>query len=189
MTEHTLNLSSFDVLSPWAQSTSRLRPDHVDVYDEVVLLSDYTALREAFKDFAQAVLDPENQPSQYGTTLVELAHRSSQSSLWVAVSERLPDPGIPVLVYCKNSHGKGRRLRAEWCPRWTVESVCDDDSDNYEYSEEKDQYYVNEGWYETNEFEETHWKIDRPVTHWMPLPEPPEADNTLTRSGSGDERG
>ena len=42
------------------------------------------------------------------------------------------------------------------------------------YDEETDTFYCEEGWYETNEFEEVHWNIHGIVTHWMPLPEPPQ---------------
>jgi hypothetical protein len=100
---------------------------------------------------------------------------SDSSITWVPVGERKPDPGIPVLAYCKNQQGRDRRLRAHWCPRWTVEAMdLDGDNESSEYSEEKDNYYVREGWYETNEFEECHWKIEHEVTHWMPLPEAPK---------------
>jgi hypothetical protein len=34
---------------------------------------------------------------------------------------------------------------------------------------------VKPGWYETNEYEETHWAVSDPVTHWMKLPDPPAA--------------
>jgi hypothetical protein len=92
---------------------------------------------------------------------------------WIPVTERLPEPGKHVLIFCPG--WRGSRLRAMWCPRWTEES-CSEDNDNDEYCEEKDQYYVREGWYETNGFEETHWKVDTEPSHWMPMPEPPSED-------------
>ena len=54
---------------PIHRQFSALRPNHVGVYDDVVLARDYDELREAFASFVQAVTDPENQPSQYGTML------------------------------------------------------------------------------------------------------------------------
>jgi hypothetical protein len=52
----------------------------------------------------------------------------------------------------------------------TLEAADDEDG---EYDEERDAYFVKPGWYETNEYEEVHWAVHDPVTHWMPLPEPP----------------
>lgn len=49
-----------------------LRPQHHGVYDEHVLASEYDALLAEVRElraFKQAVLDPENQPSQFGTRL------------------------------------------------------------------------------------------------------------------------
>lgn len=91
---------------------------------------------------------------------------------WVPVSERLPESSLPVLAFVTNSNGKTRRLRAHWIAKHTDE-MWDGDMDG-DYSEETDTTYTPEGWYETNEYEDTHWRIHDPVTHWMPLPSPPQ---------------
>ena len=91
---------------------------------------------------------------------------------WIPVSERMPGSGEFVLAYLKNPLGKGRRIRAFWATKRTLESSGEFD-DWADYDEEKDCYYTPEGWYEANEYEETHWHVTDPVTHWMPLPEPP----------------
>lgn len=91
---------------------------------------------------------------------------------WIPVSERLPKSSFPVLAFVTNSHGKTRRLRAHWIAKHTEEMWDGDDMDG-DYSEEKDTTYTPEGWYETNDYEDTHWFIHDPVTHWMPLPAPP----------------
>jgi len=90
---------------------------------------------------------------------------------WVSVEKALPDGPSPVIIYGINDAGKGRRLRAMYARQFELESYNDDDG--AEYSEEKDEFFAPQGWYETNEFEEVHWAIDFNVTHWMPLPEPP----------------
>jgi hypothetical protein len=41
----------------------------IDKY--VALAMKYSDLVDRYLDFRQAVLDPENQPSQYGTTLID----------------------------------------------------------------------------------------------------------------------
>jgi hypothetical protein len=90
---------------------------------------------------------------------------------WEKTSESKPESEVPVIVFVRLPGGKTRRLRAMWIPRWTVEAG---DSETYEYLEGKDEYFILEGWYERNEFDEDNWHIDGEVTHWMPLPEPPE---------------
>lgn len=96
---------------------------------------------------------------------------------WIPVSERLPESGVPVLAHITNSHGKTRRLRAQWIAKHTDE-LWDGDDMAGDYSEETDTTYTPEGWYETNEYEETHFHINDPVSHWMPLPPGPDQAST-----------
>ena len=96
--------------------------------------------------------------------------------MWIETKDKMPEPGIPVLVYVQNVYGdKTRRLRAQYADKHMLEMevVISDCEDDVDYSEAEDTYYVKPGWYETNENEETHWRIIGDVTHWMPLPEPP----------------
>jgi hypothetical protein len=95
---------------------------------------------------------------------------------WLTVSERMPEPGVPVLVYVQDeSRPKwSRRLRASWSDGKSLE-VSSEAVDEGVYDEENDCYWCPEGWYEENEYEETHWRVDHEVTHWMPLPDPPIA--------------
>ena len=97
-----------------------------------------------------------------------------------------------VLVHYKNSLGKSRIIKASFYPRWTVEANMDDDT-YHEYSEEKDSYYVCEGWYEEidnwPEYTSVH-VIEGVPDAWMPLPAPPttNACNTpLNRKDTQDE--
>ncbi len=92
-------------------------------------------------------------------------------SPWIKVTHRLPESGVPVLAFVTNESGKTRRIRAQWCAKFTEES----DGDDAEYCEEKDTYYSPEGWYESNEYDEVNWFVHDPVSHWMPLPEGPTA--------------
>ena len=88
------------------------------------------------------------------------------------VSERLPESGVPVLICVLNSAGKARRLRAHYAAPKTIEAGSEDNGAD-EYDEETDTYWLRSGWYETNEYEEVHWHVDDPVSHWTPLPAAP----------------
>lgn len=93
---------------------------------------------------------------------------------WIPVSERLPEPGMPVIAFVESCYGvvgSSRRLRAQHAPPKTL--GLSPEAEGGIYDEETDTFYCEEGWYETNEFEEVHWNVDGVVTHWMPLPNPP----------------
>ena len=85
---------------------------------------------------------------------------------WIKTKDEMPKAGLNVLAFC------GKVIRVHYAPRFTLESGCEDDC--YEYNEDDDEYFLQEGWYECNEFEETNWHVEGEVTHWMPLPEPPK---------------
>lgn len=106
-------------------------------------------------------------------TLYETALR------WIPVEERLPEPDVPVLAFVREagptSSGRWtRRIRAIYAPESTIEGSMDDEHEGSVYDEEKDAYFLREGWYEQNEYEEVHWMVAAPVTHWMPLPPAPK---------------
>lgn len=93
---------------------------------------------------------------------------------WNRVEDGLPKSGMFVLAYFKTHYGHGRRIRAMHVDKFSFVGDYDGDTDDVlDYSEEDDEYFLSEGWYEQNEHEETHWKVDYPVTHWMDLPLPP----------------
>jgi hypothetical protein len=102
--------------------------------------------------------------------------------MWIETKEQLPKPGMPVLVFVQNVYGdKTRRLRAQYAAKFTLEQSSEDDTDP-DYDEKTDQYYCKPGWYETNEFDEVHWRIEGDVTHWMPLPDPPIVSQAASRA-------
>lgn len=84
---------------------------------------------------------------------------------WIPVSERLPKPGAFVLATFRNSLGNARVVRAEYSDGHTLQ--CDND----DWCDEEG--YAPAGWYESNEHEECHWRIEDTVEFWMPLPKSP----------------
>lgn len=94
-------------------------------------------------------------------------------STWISTKVELPQSGVPVLVFVQGVYGnKTRRLRAEYAAKFAL--AASEEDEVADYDEVADEYYCPEGWYESNEFEEIHYRIEGEITHWMPLPDPPE---------------
>ena len=112
---------------------------------------------------------------------VTFAEDNNVPSKWISVKDRLPESGVHVLVACE-MHGQylqrryvcdGYYVKAKTQPSYGHPDEC-----AVEYSEEDDEYYLLEGWYEVikNWYDYDSIVIDDFVTHWMPLPEPPEGE-------------
>lgn len=113
------------------------------------------------------------QPTRGITKAIAEMAFEAATPKWTPITERMPEPGVPVIALVNpNEYGKKRRIRAQWAPSKTLEQ--DWDAEGGIYDEETDKYYCEEGWYETNEFEEVHWAVSGTVTHWQPLPAYPE---------------
>lgn len=95
------------------------------------------------------------------------------------MSEWQPIESVPksraVLVYYKNSAGKGRTIKARFVPRFTQESSGEVSEDCDEYLEGKDTYYLLEGWYEQIDNWDDYAEVfvHKTPSHWMPLPSSP----------------
>ena len=95
---------------------------------------------------------------------------------WIPVTFKLPPHGVNVLATYKNSYGKQRFIVGHYLERWKEESNQDDDAPE-EYSEELDNYFYKEGWYEQQDNWDNYGSIavhQGKVSHWMPLPDAPE---------------
>ncbi|MEA3250176.1 MAG: DUF551 domain-containing protein [Pseudomonadota bacterium] len=99
-------------------------------------------------------------------------------SEWISVNDRMPEPQRDVLI-CQMYGAAGPKFQVvgKWIKALTEEADPDCD-DWHEYDEASDEYYVPEGWYENQhnwgEFASIYMPSES-VTHWMPLPGPPEA--------------
>lgn len=96
---------------------------------------------------------------------------------WISVDDRLPENGVHVLLCCE-IHRYGGEIAGKYvCDGYYAEAnkiiaggfpdECD-----CEYSEEDDEYYLCEGWYEVikNWDDYNSVAVEDLVTHWMPLP-------------------
>ena len=101
---------------------------------------------------------------------------------WICVKDRLPKPETEVLAVCvRNGYRFICPVIYEDGTKLTQNSIWNGyELDNYgTYSEENDDYFVPEGWWENRQFtpdDVYNNPVDCAVTHWMPLSEPPKGD-------------
>lgn len=100
---------------------------------------------------------------------------------WISVSTKMPEHGKKVIATYKNSHGNSRVIVGHHIERWKEVQEGSDDDCATEYSEELDQYFYLEGWYEQQDNWGDYSCIfvhEGEVIEWkpLPIPSPPESD-------------
>jgi hypothetical protein len=92
-----------------------------------------------------------------------------QMSAW---RDGVPD-GPDFVLACVKVDKRTVVLRASYVRQYELVSDSESIDEHCDYHEEQDEYFVPEGWYESNEFEEINWRVQGEVIGWMPLPSPP----------------
>lgn len=94
-------------------------------------------------------------------------------SEWISVKDRLPPCETDVMVAF--THGVTIGMYEDGTIHTEDSDYCWNECDDLEYCEETDDYIIPKGWWEASRFNPNDeiGQINREVTHWMPLPEPP----------------
>ena len=138
----------------------------------------YFPRKRTGEEMAKLVTDARLIIEAQNREITELSKANEQlkqkvNQRWVAVTERLPRDEQEIIL-CTNDK---EVFRAVYVRKYQI-SEEEIRFDGYTDSDEFGNRYWPEGWYEWNDCEETHWKLDNDITHWMPLPDvPKEANN------------
>lgn len=89
----------------------------------------------------------------------------------------MPPSGKPVLAHGRDNRDNTETIRAMYVSRYSFEIDDDDEFEAGEFDANCEFFFLKEGWYERNLFDEINWKVELEITHWMPLPEPPGIQN------------
>lgn len=127
-------------------------------------------------------LDKAGALTDYGKYIIENAPTIEAREQWISVEDRLPksEQRVNAAVKFKRYDGTYRYCVIEAAHIGHHEITTDDWLDyegETEYDEEKDCFWILEGWYEDNLMEDNLCYAvddDYEVTHWMPLPKPPK---------------
>ena len=101
------------------------------------------------------------------------AAKEQYAPKWISVEDRLPEPSKKVLLSYKNGLGNRRVVVGLFAPKFTLEAGTDD-HEYSEYSEENDEYYCQEGWYEQQDNWDEYRLIfihEGEVDLWQPIPQ------------------
>lgn len=99
---------------------------------------------------------------------------------WIPCSEKNPENEKEVEITFIRKHWKtgellyctARAFYEDGMLNTEDSSFCWEDTDNFEYDEEKDGYLIPEGWWESVSFSEEFGAVDMPVVAWREIMEP-----------------
>lgn len=114
---------------------------------------------------------------------IDIVKMQPKVKKWIPISEKLPENEKDVeITYTKKHWKTGEALYFTARAFYTDGIMTTEDSDynwndydyqfNWEYSEEKDAYFIPEGWWESVCFGEEFSEIADEVIAWRPLSEP-----------------
>lgn len=118
--------------------------------------------------------------------MVRMIQGQPQIGVWIPCSERLPESEKDVeITYVRKHWNTGepvyftaRAFYEDGTINTADSSFGWEDTDNWEYDEEKDCYIIPEGWFESVSFAEEFGTVDSPVIAWREIVEPykPESE-------------
>lgn len=129
----------------------------------------------------------DNPCDEFAATARMLIDNGVTVQEWIPVTERLPEPETEVLVLAERKY-YSFKTKSPTIHHIVLTGMYEDGSKNtedsewwwydhdFKYDEELDVYIIPEGWWEYKHYngdDEHNHPIDDCVTHWMPLPEPP----------------
>ena len=140
--------------------------------DSIKMQYVYDRFIEGFEAFAQ---------EEYDALQSKNAQLKAQLT-WRPASDK-PEHGKTVLATYLNQCGKRRRVRAFYIGQYEEEEGSEDDELCVEYCEEKDEWYLKEGWYELIDNWDTYSSVaivEGVVDYWMPMPPAPKGEVKCT---------
>ena len=126
-----------------------------------------------------------NLEEERDALIKQVPHDPEKQGQWISVNDRMPKAEERVLVCVENKYA-GKTYKNVVTGMHEDGTVYREDSDwmfnDFDelrtYDEEKDDWIIPEGWWEYTLYndENENYRIDGNVTHWMPIPEPPQEE-------------
>ena len=123
-----------------------------------------------------ATLGEENFDLGMSEDLINELHSIIQKALdvnnnWIDAKDK-PESGKSVLIAYHTKLGKTKVTLGFYASKHSLECTFEDFGYEEDYCEEKDEYFITEGWYDCSKESEYRYSIDN-VTHWMELEKHP----------------
>lgn len=136
-------------------------------------------------NYIKELINPYGKPFEgtsyeLGNKIMDYIKNMEKIGEWIPCSERLPKNEEEVeITYTRKNYKTGetmyltaRAFYEDGTMNTEDSEYCWNDTDNWEYVEEKDAYIIPEGWFEYAPFTEEFGVVDMTAIAWRPLPEP-----------------